>query len=118
VAGACSCAAGTAALGADVQPIFATSCLGGGCHDAADDAAGLTLTSGAAFADLVGVATSQCNGARTRVVPGAPDSSYLIHKLTDVDACTGQQMPANATPRPWSEVATVVRWICAGAAND
>jgi hypothetical protein len=108
----------SAALGADVQPIFDASCLSGGCHDAPNDAAGLTLTGGAAFAELVGVATSQCNGGRLRVAPGAPESSYLIQKMTDVDVCNGEQMPANAAPRPWSEVATLVGWICAGAPDD
>lgn len=99
----------------DVQPIFATACVS--CHG---NSGGLRLEPANAYAELVGVATS--NAACTtlvRVAPGAPDQSSLIRKMTG--ATCGDRMP-RADPTYFDAnpglVVRVRSWILAGAPND
>jgi hypothetical protein len=117
VGGQCTCVGGAASLSGDVQPMFASSCLGNGCHDAASMAANLSLVGGVAHAELVGVVADQCNGTLL-VEAGAPQLSYLVHKLTGLEICNGSQMPKQAPPLSWAEVDAVSRWICADAPDD
>ena len=51
-------------------------------------------------------------------MPGDPDASYLVHKLTGIGMCDGSQMPKGNGALPAAEVAKVVSWICAGALDD
>lgn len=46
-----------------------------------------------------------------RVRPGAPEDSYLVHKLVMRSPGVGAQMPIGGAPMPASEVQTIVRWI-------
>lgn len=82
--------------------------------DATDDAEGLDLTSGAGYAHLVGVASSQCAN-RLLVSPGAPAESYLLDKLLGQNICSGSQMP-KAGSLPAADIEAVTSWICSGAA--
>src|SRR5689334_20579509 len=52
------------------------------CHNAAGGffVANLNLEHGVAYANLVNVASREKPGA-TRVIPGDPDNSYIVHKL-------------------------------------
>ena len=52
------------------------------CHNARGRAftAGLDLTAGVSYANLVGVASTE-RPALKRVAPGDPDNSYMVHKL-------------------------------------
>lgn len=104
----------TAALNfaTDVYPIFAAAgCGNSNCHGGGAPSQGLNLSSATvAQSMLVGVAASQC-GERTRVVPGAPNSSYLINKLTGVDMCGGQRMPRGGTPLSNTQMDTIRAWI-------
>jgi hypothetical protein len=99
-------------LGAQVQHIFATRCTT--CHGGPAPLGGLALDQGRARAQLVGVASIECSSA-PRVVPGKPDASYLMMKLTGSGACfVGAQMPMGASIPP-AEVDVVRKWIAAGA---
>ena len=111
----------SAATMADVQAIFDDRCVQ--CHD--PTLAGLPgypqlpLIEGSANAALVnkpGLET--CGG--TLVVPGDPDQSYLMRKLSDTEPCEGARMPRTfglgvAPPLTSAELATIRAWISAGA---
>ena len=52
-----------------------------------------------------------------RVAPGAPDDSYLVHKIEGT-AAQGQQMPPNgAAPLSQAEIGAIRQWITDGAAR-
>jgi hypothetical protein len=89
--------------------------------------ANLDLTDGNVYDELVNVATAQCGGARTLVVPGAPEDSYLVNKLRGEDMCGGvnskkmpRTLPAGASAPPWTETETALieAWICGGALDN
>jgi Flp pilus assembly protein TadG len=103
----------------DVQPIFTRSCTNQACHGSSRPKEGLDLTSGAAYDNLVNVASEQC-GDLMRVAPGAVGASYLMRKLTgDRSGCfSGQQMPSPTNPLPAAELDIVGAWIEAGASDD
>jgi len=106
---------------ADVQAIFTQHCVT--CHDASKLGLpafpGLPLTEGAAYAALVNrPASESCGG--TLVVPGQPDQSYLMQKLTNDAPCSGAHMPRPfesgiVVPLTADEIATIRSWIVAGA---
>jgi hypothetical protein len=100
-----------------VQPIFTASCASGSCHGTASAKAGLDLSPGKSYAELVNVTASQCNG-RKLVAPGAPASSYLMDKLLNINLCAGSAMPKGVPQLPQSELALVSNWICSGAPNN
>jgi hypothetical protein len=76
---------------------------------------GLDLTSlSMSFMSLVGVASIQ-EPAVERVAAGAPDDSYLIHKLEGT-AQTGGQMPLFGQPLDQATIDTIRQWITDGAA--
>lgn len=90
------------------------------CHNAGNrnNAAGLSLADGAAYAELVNVASSRKAGA-VRVVPGNPDASYLIHKLEGRADIVGQRMPRTGGPYLTAgQLSILRRWIELGAKND
>jgi hypothetical protein len=115
----------TVSFSTDVLPLLVESCSFSSCHAGAQPDAGLDLTEGNAYGELVNIATSQCNGSRTRVIPGDPAESYLVDKLLGVDMCgTGQKMPRTYPPgssaSPWTpeKTAIVEAWVCGGALDD
>jgi hypothetical protein len=115
----------TVSFATDVLPILVESCSFSSCHAGAQPDAGLDLTEGNAYAELVNISTSQCNGSRVRVVPGDAAESYLVDKLRGVDMCgTGQKMPRTYPPgsnaAPWTPEKTsiVEAWVCGGALDD
>jgi len=77
----------------------------------------MSLSSGASFGSLVGVASSAC-ASRVRVVRGSVSTSYLINKLTGVGLCSGGIMPVNGGPLPSSQIDLIRAWICNGAPNN
>ena len=88
------------------------------CHNAAGQFfTGLNLTHDVAYANLVNVA-SRGRPSAIRVVPGEPDSSYLVHKLEGGPAIVGQRMPLNGPYLTAGQIAVVRRWIEEGAANN
>lgn len=106
---------------ADVQAIFDARCVL--CHDASKlglpSFPGLPLTTGASRAALVNQAASETCGG-TLVVPGNPNQSYLIQKLTDATPCSGAPMPrpfevGPQNPLTADQIGTITSWIAAGA---
>ena len=80
--------------------------------------AGLNLRSGAAYANLVGVASRERPGV-ARVAPGDPENSYLIHKLEGRAGIFGLRMPQNGPPYLTEGQILVIRtWIRDGANNN
>jgi hypothetical protein len=96
-----------------VAPLFVSNgCTNSYCHGGPTNASGLGLEDG--YASLVNVGSVGAPG-ETRVVPGDPDASYLIHKVEGT-ASAGNPMP------PIGEIASedveaLRAWIQAGAAE-
>lgn len=111
----CTCGA-PVAFAADIQPIFTASCALRGCHSGALPQADLDLSDGAAYDNLVGVASSGCAG-RTRVTAGSVEQSYIYDKLTGGDIC-GEQMPLRGSALASDRIAAIASWICNGALDD
>jgi mono/diheme cytochrome c family protein len=81
-------------------------------------AANLNLRPGAAFPNLVGVASSGKPGA-IRVIAGNPSGSYLVQKLEGAADIVGLRMPRNGPPFLTTEqVALIRQWIQNGAPNN
>lgn len=108
--------AGASSFSAQVLPILTTKCATAGCHGGRMPAEGMNLEAGAAHANLVGVAASQC-AERTRVTPGTPEASYLVDKLMGVDLCSGTGMPKGA-PLSQAELQIITDWIAEGALDN
>jgi hypothetical protein len=76
--------------------------------------AGMDLTDAdSSFAQLVGVASVQAP-ALSRVEPGEPDESYLVHKLEGT-ADQGLRMPLGLPPLDATEIDAIREWIALGA---
>jgi hypothetical protein len=90
-----------------------------GCHTNIGRPApqGLVLLEGSAYANLVDVA-ARGKADATRVVPGDPEDSYLIHKIEGRGGISGQRMPFNGTPLTDGQILVIKRWIELGAQNN
>lgn len=117
-AGECVGCGPTSTLSGQVQPILTARCATVACHGGARPAAGLLLTTGQSYSNLVGRAASGCSDGRLRVEVSRPDRSYLVNKLTGVGLCFGVQMPLTGAPLSSSELDLVRSWICRGALNN
>jgi Stigma-specific protein, Stig1 len=116
-AGVCHCSASGVSFSAEVQPIFTSNCATIGCHTGAMPKQGLNLSSGKAFANLVGQPATECSGGRQRVKPGDPSNSYVMDKMLGVDLCFGSKMP-KLSSLPSAQIQTISDWICEGAPNN
>jgi hypothetical protein len=103
-------------FGGQVQPIFTASCANQGCHTGTRPSAGVSLAAGAAYAELVNVASS-CAG-RLLVRPGVAAQSYLMDKLYGTNLCSGSQMPKAGSSLPAAQLAIISTWICQGAPKN
>lgn len=107
-------------LSGDVQPILSTNCALSGCHAGASPAMGMNLGGGQAYANTVGIAAQEVPGM-SRIAPGNPDQSYLVHKIQGTQATvqgSGQRMPLGAAPLTAAQIETIRRWITAGAPDN
>ncbi len=94
--------------------VFDPSCIV--CHSGANAPQGLRLDTANSFTSLVGISSRE-DGSVLRVAPGAPDNSYLIHKLEGT-ASVGERMPLGGPPIPQSIIDFVRQWITDGALPD
>jgi hypothetical protein len=79
---------------------------------------GLNLVSGVSYASLVRVASTGKPGA-TRVIPGDPDNSYIVHKLEGSADIVGVRMPRGNGPYLTDgQILVIKRWIANGAPNN
>lgn len=80
--------------------------------------AGLNLKAGSAFFQLVGVASSNNQGA-VRVIAGNANGSYLVQKVEGAAGIVGLRMPRNGPPFLTDAQIQMIRdWITAGALNN
>jgi len=79
---------------------------------------GLDLTAAVSYNNLVGVPSRDKRGA-TRVIPGDPENSYIIHKLEGRSDIVGVRMPRGNGPfLTEGQILVLKRWIEIGAKND
>ena len=84
--------------------IFTPNCIG--CHSGSNPPAGLNLSAGQSYANLVNV-PSTSNPSIPRVDPGNPDNSYLVI-----------QLQSGHRSRPQSDIDMIRAWILSGAPNN
>ncbi len=116
--GLAACGEPAPTFSGEIAPIFARNCTTSGCHSPPVEA-GLDLSPGVAWAQLVDVASTQAP-AMVRVAPGDAEASYLYRKLanTHVEAGgSGTLMPPGFGLAN-NEVEIVAAWIEAGALDD
>ncbi|MEX2309763.1 MAG: PSD1 and planctomycete cytochrome C domain-containing protein [Pirellulales bacterium] len=101
--GATANRASTIDFARDVQSILASKCLR--CHGPETREAGLRL-------DDRKVAASKLESGRYAIVPGQPDDSELLRRVT---ADGSERMPAEGPPLHAAQVATLRQWIAEGA---
>jgi hypothetical protein len=99
----------------DVQPVFTGKCALADCHGAAKSG-GMQLSAGMAYDNIVNVKSSE-DPRFMRVMPGAPDSSYLVMKIEGRQT-VGVRMPFRRTPLSDSQIQLIRGWIQAGAKKD
>ncbi len=97
--------------------VFTTSCAFSGCHGSAGTQAGLNLTAGAAYANLVNVPSTEI-ASIDRVEPEAPDQSYLYMKVTGAPGIIGSRMPLGLPELTSDQTELIRNWILRGAPND
>jgi hypothetical protein len=96
--------------------IFTPTCGAIGCHDTLGRQEGMILTVGRAYANTVGVASTQ-NPSLLRVAPNDPANSYLYRKITGA-GITGDRMPQGGPYLTDAQTKLVRDWIRRGAPND
>ena len=87
----------------DVWPILSVHCLR--CHSAVGPEAGLDLTE-------PGKATSELESGERAIVPGDPEASELLRRIS---AGEGERMPPDGEPLSPDEINTLRLWITQGA---
>lgn len=109
---------GTVSFAADVQPIFDASCTSGPCHNPQRLSGDLDLTSPDSYSQLLGVASTECDG-RVRVTAGDVAQSYLFDKVSGAECAGTDPMPPPGLPQlSADQIETLRTWICTGAADD
>jgi hypothetical protein len=98
-------------FGRDVQAIFNSSCAISGCHVQPMPTAGLNLTAGSSYANLVNVPT-QVFTPGVRITPGDVNASVLYLLVES------GQMPARGARLTPAQVSVIRTWIEDGAPNN
>jgi mono/diheme cytochrome c family protein len=90
-----------------------------GCHTSVNrtPAGGLNLTGDLAYDQLVNAPSVRKTGA-TRVVPGDPENSYIIHKIEGQPGIVGSRMPLNGPYLSDGQIRIIKRWIETGAQRN
>lgn len=92
--------------------VFDASCAFSTCHGAASPAGGLDLRPENAHAALVNVPASTGD---VLVVPGDPDASYLVAKVTPGAEIEGEPMPVGQDGLDDERLELLRGWIADGA---
>ena len=96
--------------------IFTPTCGAIGCHDTLGKQENLILTAGRAYANTVGVTSTEIPQL-LRVAPSDPSNSYLYRKITGA-GITGDRMPQGGPFLTDAQIKLVRDWIRRGAPND
>src|SRR4249920_559906 len=104
------------------QQTFNKTCSIGGCHDATAQKSLLCLTGDSCYIQLMNHQIQAFQGARKftkLVVPGKPDSSFLLYKLTITQTSVeyGTPMPQGYPSLPQNQINAIRTWIADGAKN-
>ncbi len=109
---------GPAATLTQVQnQIFTASCALSGCHAGNAPAAGLNLSAGQAYDNIVDVPSTE-QSALDRVEPFDPSASYLWLKVIGDPSISGDQMPRGGPPLDQQRMDLLRGWIEAGALDN
>lgn len=108
------------------QCLFERTCLGvEGCHGCQISHFGLAYDGALGLVDTPvwetaheDAAPADGGMAYVRVVPGHPEESYLLWKLTGDPRIIGRRMPFGESPISSDWIAAITRWIQNGAPND
>lgn len=92
------------------KEVFNKYCIG--CHGGAAPEAGLVLTSGASYTNIVGRLTS--TGTDTLVAPGAPGRSLLLQRLNS----SGDDVMPPAGNLQQNLLDLMNTWVAEGAQNN
>jgi hypothetical protein len=92
------------------KTVFLPNCATIACHAGNEPAGSLDLASAGVEARLVGLPATEC-GAQTLVVPGNPDSSYLVQKIADAKPACGTRMPSSVAALSEGDLQCVRSWI-------
>jgi hypothetical protein len=90
-----------------------------GCHTSVGRApsGGLVLTGDQSYDQLVNFVSVRKPGA-VRVIPGDPDSSYMIQKIEGRSGIVGARMPLNGPYLSAGQILIIRRWIETGAPRN
>src|SRR6185295_3596760 len=93
-----------------------------GCHGLEDPEADLALTGPDVYENLVdrlATASAAQFAGKKRVVPGAPETSFLMDKLEGkVAPGEGDPMPLDRKPLSDEQIDVIRTWILAGAPKE
>ena len=93
--------------------VFSVNCAVPGCHGGAGAQQGLRLDPGFSYSNLVNVASPR-DANLIRVIPGDPDSSFIVQKLEGTQPL-GDRMPQGGPYLPQSTIDVIRQWILNGA---
>ena len=96
--------------------VFTPTCAQLGCHDTIGRQQGQILSPGNAYANTVGVPSTEMPQL-ARIAPADPANSYLYRKITG-SGITGDRMPQGLPPLTDAQIRLVRDWIRRGAPND
>jgi hypothetical protein len=99
------------------ENIFSTSCALSGCHAGPNPRQGMNLSAGQAHDNLVNVRSNE-RPELFRVDPGAPDRSYLVHKIEGRSSIVEERMPLGGEPLSQNEIDAIRTWIENGASEN
>ncbi len=108
-----------ASFSGSVQPIFTQRCAFSGCHAGASPGGDMNLEQGQAYGNIVDVISSV--PSLKRVLPGFPDSSFLVHKIQGTQASvggSGLRMPITNCCLSQDQIDLIRSWITTGARNN
>ena len=96
--------------------VFTPSCALSGCHAGGSPQAGMDLSAGRSYSQIVGVKATE--STRLRIAPADVAGSYLLSKVAGDATITGSRMPLGG---PYLSDATqklLADWVRRGAPND
>jgi len=96
--------------------VFSVNCALAGCHAGNSPTGGMNLTAGVAYANIVGVHSTE-RADLNRIQPGDPDRSYLVKKIRGDADIVGSPMPLIGSITA-AQRQLVIDWVRRGAPND
>lgn len=87
------------------------------CHAGAAAPLGFSLEPAVSYANLVNTPSVEVPQLM-RVLPGKPDSSYVVWKIEGRPGIAGGRMPLGLSPLPATEIEAIRQWISDGAQQN